>query len=104
MFWLAGASAVAALLLVSGNAGAVELLAVFLFFEEVRYVKECIALQADVDECRLHSGKHASDTTFVNGSGESVFILALVVDFGELVIFENRQPRFMRRSGNANFL
>ena len=44
------------------------------------------ALQAKIDEGRLHAGKHARDFSFVNGACKGVFVLTLVVDFREFVV------------------
>src|SRR6185437_4017880 len=74
-----------------------ELFGVFLLFQEVCYVKKGVAFQPQVDERRLHAGKHARHFAFVNGSGERVLILPLVIDFGELLVFNDRKPRFVRR-------
>ena len=60
---------------------------VFLLFEKVGDVEKCVALQPQVDECRLHTGQNTSDTAFVNGTREGIFVFALVVDFRELIVF-----------------
>jgi hypothetical protein len=36
------------------------------FFEEVCYVEESVAIEADFHEGRLHAGKHAGDSSLVN--------------------------------------
>ncbi len=79
------------------------LFAIFLFFSEVGDVKESIALQADIDKCRLHAGKDTGDFAFVNGAGEGVFVFALVIDFRELVVFDHRQAGFVGSAGDINF-
>ena len=57
---------------------------VFVFqFQEVGDIEKCIALQANIDECRLHAWKHAGDPAFVDRSGKGVFVFAFVVDLGE---------------------
>jgi hypothetical protein len=38
------------------RADGLEVVLVFLFFEEVGDVKKGIPFQSDIDECRLHSG------------------------------------------------
>jgi hypothetical protein len=39
---------------------------VFEIFQEIADVQEGIAIQADIYEGRLHAGKHARNTAFVN--------------------------------------
>ena len=75
---------------------------VFLFLQEVGDVQKGVALQPQFDKCRLHAGKHTRYFAFVNGSGERVLILALVIDLGELIVLNNRKPRLMRRRRNTN--
>jgi hypothetical protein len=66
-----------------------QLVRLFLIFEldKVGYVEESIALQAEVDECRLHAWQNPCHTAFVNGTREGVFVFAFVVDFRELIVF-----------------
>ena len=49
---------------------------------EVGDVKERVALQANIDECRLHSGENAGDASFIDGSGKRVFIFTLEIHLG----------------------
>ena len=77
--------------------------AIFLLFGEVGDVEKRIALQTNIDKCRLHAGKDAGDFAFVNGAGESVFVLALIVDFRKLVVFDNRKAGFVGGAGDINF-
>jgi len=37
-------------------------------FEEIADVKESVAIEANLDEGRLHAGKHASDAAFVDAT------------------------------------
>jgi hypothetical protein len=79
---------------------------VFVFFlqiEEVGNIEECVALKADIDECRLHTWKYASDTSFVDGSCEGVFIGSLVVDLGELIVFQQRDLGLVRSGRYIKF-
>jgi len=73
---------------------------VFLILEldEVGYVKKRIALQAEVDKCRLHAGQDARDASVVNGTRKGVLVFAFVVNFRELIVFKNCKPRLMRRA------
>ncbi len=79
--------------------GLLEFVGLFLIFElkEVGYIQERVALQTDVDECRLHAGQHAGDAAVINRSGEGIFVFPLVIDFSKLIVFQNREPRLMRR-------
>ena len=77
-----------------------ELLLVFLFFQEIGYVKESVALQSNVDECRLHSRQDSRYATFVNGTSERVFVLTLKINFVELLVFHDRHFGFMWGGGN----
>jgi hypothetical protein len=76
---------------------------VFLFLHEISDVEKRIALQAQVDEGRLHPGKYPGNPALVNGTRESVFVLPLVINLCELIVLEDGQTRFMGRTGNTNF-
>ena len=73
------------------------------FFHKISDIEEGVAVEADIDERRLHAGKHARHFAVVDGAGEGVFVLALVIDLSELVVFKDGQTRFVRRAGNTNF-
>jgi hypothetical protein len=75
------------LLLLRSAANALKICRIFLLFQKVGDVEKCVTLQPYIDECRLHTGKDARNTAFVNGTCEGVFVLALVVDFRELIVF-----------------
>jgi hypothetical protein len=51
-----------------------------MFFEEIRYVQEGVALEPQVHKCGLHSGKHARDTPFMDAARQRVFLAALEID------------------------
>jgi hypothetical protein len=51
-----------------------------MFFEEIRYVQEGVALKPQVHKCGLHSGKHARDTPFMDAACQRVFLAALEID------------------------
>jgi hypothetical protein len=63
-------------------AGGIEVGGVAGLFHKVGDIEEGIALEADVHEGGLHAGKHAGHFTVVDGAGERVFVLALVIDLG----------------------
>jgi hypothetical protein len=68
--------------------------------KKIGHVKKRIALQSNVHESGLHSGKDARNTAFVNAAREGIFFFTLVVNFHELVIFQNRHAGFMLTRGN----
>jgi hypothetical protein len=99
----ASAIAAAAFPVAGGGFSGFELFGVAGFFKEISDVEEGVALQANVHKTGLHAGKDARDATVVNGAGERVLILALVIDFREFVFFDDSQTRLMRRAGYINF-
>jgi hypothetical protein len=60
---------------------AVIVVVVFEIFKNVADVKERIAIQADVDECRLHSRQDARHAALINAADEREFFFALDVNF-----------------------
>ena len=50
-------------------------------FEYVADVQEGVAIETDVDESRLHSGKDAGDFAFVDAADEGELFFALDVNF-----------------------
>ena len=72
-----------------------DLVEVVVLFKEVRNVQERIALQAHVDEGRLHSRQDARDASLMNAARERVFVGALEVDFHQLVVFDQRHLGLM---------
>ncbi len=92
--WGTGVSSVGVGFEVGGVAG---------LFHEVRDVEEGVALQANVHEGGLHAGQDAGDSAVIDGAGEGVFVLALVVDLGEGVAFDDGEPGLMRRGGDIDF-
>ena len=53
---------------------------VFQVLENVADVQEGVAIQTDIDEGRLHSGKDAGDFAFVDATDQREFFLALDVN------------------------
>ena len=41
---------------------------IFQIFKEVADVEESVAIEADIDEGRLHAGKHAGNTAFIDAA------------------------------------
>ena len=71
------------------------LLVLLVILEEIGDVKERIALQADIDEGRLHSRQNARYATFVDAAGQRIFIFALEENFAYLIVFENSHAGFV---------
>ncbi len=67
----------------------VELGRVACLFHEVGDVKKRVALEPDVHKGRLHTREYARHFAVVDGAGEGVFVLALVIDFSEIVVFDD---------------
>jgi hypothetical protein len=59
----------------------VAVIVVFEVFEYVADVEESIAVEADVHESRLHSGKDAGNSAFVDAADQCELFFALDVDF-----------------------
>src|SRR5579859_7934863 len=56
------------------------MIVVFEIFENVADVEECVAIQADVDERRLHARKNARYFSLVDAADKRELFLALNVD------------------------
>jgi hypothetical protein len=69
--------------------GLLQFVCLFLVFEldKVGHIKKRVSLQTQIDECRLHAGQNACDSSVVNGTREGVLVFAFVVDFRELIVF-----------------
>ena len=67
------------------NAGH-DLVVLVVILEKVGNVKKGVALEADVNECRLHSGQNPRDPSFVNTAGERIFLLSLVINLNYLIV------------------
>jgi hypothetical protein len=59
-------------------------------FHEVRNVKERVALKSDIHKRGLHARKHARDFAVVNRACECVFVLALVINLRQRIVFDDR--------------
>src|SRR4051794_17814296 len=71
---------------------------------EVGDIKERVALQADVNKSGLHSGKNAGDASFVDGTTQGVFFLALEEDFREQIVFDHAHFGFVGVEDTNNSL
>jgi hypothetical protein len=59
----------------------VAVIVIFEIFEDIAYVKESIAIEADVNESGLHAGEDAGNSAFVNAANEGELFFALDVNF-----------------------
>jgi hypothetical protein len=64
-------------------------------FEKVGDIEERVAFEANVHECGLHAGEDPGHTSFMDTAGEGILFFTLVEDFHKLVVFKNRDPRFV---------
>ncbi len=62
-----------------------------------RRVDECRAVQADVDEGRLHARQHPYHLAFVDIADDATLLRALDVDLLQNTVFNHRHARFHRR-------
>ena len=76
-------------LVAAGCCGFFQFVGFFLVFqlEKVSYIQEGVALESDVDKCRLHTWKHAGDAPVIDRARQSVLVFAFVIDFRELIVF-----------------
>jgi hypothetical protein len=59
----------------------VAVIVVFEIFENIADVKESVAIEADVNERRLHAGEDAGNSAFIDAADEGELFFALDVDF-----------------------
>ena len=72
--------------------------------DDVRHVEEAVALEADVDERRLHAGQDFRDPALVDVADDAAILLALDEQFSELVVLENGDAGFVAVRGDDHFL
>jgi len=59
----------------------VVVIVIFEIFEDVADVQKRVAVQPDIDECRLHPGEHAGNAAFVDAADQRELFFALDVNF-----------------------
>ena len=64
--------------------------------DDLSDVEEGVALEADVDEGRLHAGQDLRDPPLVDVADDAALILALDEDLDDLVVLENGDARIVR--------
>jgi hypothetical protein len=89
--------------LTAATVGSLEVGGVTGFFHEISDIEKGISFEADLDERTLHARKNAGDAAVIDGSGESVLVLALVVDLGEFVVFDDGKTGLMGGTANIDF-
>jgi hypothetical protein len=57
------------------------MIVVFEVFEDIADIEKGVAIQADVDESRLHAWENASNLAFVDAADERELFFTLDVDF-----------------------
>src|SRR5205814_9824422 len=72
--------------------------------EHIVDVEEPVALQADVDEGRLHAGKELRDPAFVDVADDPALPLAFDEHFGHEVVLENGHDGFVAIGGDDHLL
>jgi hypothetical protein len=81
--------------LLAGLFVAMAVIVIFQIFKNVADVQESVAIEADVNEGRLHAWEDSSNFSFVDASDEREFLFPLDVDFDQLAFFENRDSTFV---------
>jgi hypothetical protein len=61
-------------------------------FHKIRNIEEGVAFQAYIHESRLHAWENTGYAAFIDGSGQGVFVFALEVNLGELIVLDH--PHF----------
>lgn len=77
---------------------------ILVFLQEVRYVKERIALQAQVHESRLHARKNPGHASFVDAGGKRVLVGALKVHLYELIVLKKGHSGLVPVGRDHHFL
>jgi hypothetical protein len=72
--------------------------------DDVGHVEEAVALEADVDERRLHARQHFGDAALVDVADHSALALALDRDLDDLVVLENGHHGLVAVGRDDHFL
>ncbi|EFC89450.1 hypothetical protein NEIMUCOT_03866 [Neisseria mucosa ATCC 25996] len=67
-------------------------------FENIDDVQKRGAFQADVDERALHSRQYAAHHAQINIADQTMTAVALDVQLADIVFFQHRHARFLRRN------
>ena len=98
--WLVVRLAVSAAVLVARF----ELLELFERVDDVGDVEEAVALEAEVDEGRLHAGQDLADAALVDVADDAPLPLAFDEDFGDEIVFEDGHHGFVAVGGDDHLL
>ena len=60
---------------------AMPMIIIFEIFENIADVQEGVAVQADIHECRLHTGQNAGNSAFIDAADKREFFFALDINF-----------------------
>ena len=88
----------------SSSSSRLELLELLERVDDVGDVEEAVALEAEVDERRLHAGQDLRDPALVDVADDAALPLALDEDFGDEVVFENGHHGFVAVRGDDHLL
>jgi len=81
-----------------------EALELFDSIDDLGDVQERIALQPDVNEGGLHAGEDFRDPALVDVANDAALPLALDEDLDDLIVLEDRDPRFEVAGGDDHLL
>ncbi len=71
---------------------------------DVGHVQESRAIQADLDECRLHARQHAADLADIDVAYYAATGAAFDVQFLDDTLLHHRDPGFLRGDVDQDFL
>jgi hypothetical protein len=72
--------------------------------QHVGDIEKAVALEAQIDEGRLHAGKDFGNAAFVNVADDSPISFTLDEDLRGQIVLENGHARFVAIRGNDHFL
>ena len=72
--------------------------------DDVGDVEEAVALEADVNERRLHAGQHLRHPALVDVADDAALPLALDEDLDDQVVLEDGHPRLVAVRGDDHLL
>jgi hypothetical protein len=70
---------------------------------KVGYIEERVTFQSQVHEGGLHTGKHPGYTSLVDASSQRILVGSLEKNFHKLIVFHDRQPRFVAGGRDHQF-
>src|SRR6185503_4662125 len=82
----------------------VQALELFEAGDNVADVEKAVAFEAEINESRLHAGQHFGYPALVHVAHHAARALALDEDLGNLIVLEDRDPRFVGARGDDHLL